>query len=101
MSRISVLISKPVIHLILIALIGILLYSNTFNSPFQWDEEDFIFGNPIVKDLSYFSEPSKAKGLELYPALKSRYIGYLTFALNYKLHGTEVAIMSLILQFIS
>ncbi|MBI4822699.1 MAG: hypothetical protein HY805_00485 [Nitrospirae bacterium] len=83
MSRTSVLISKPIIHLCLIALIGILSYSNTFNVPFQWDEQELIENNPIVKNLSYFLEPSKAK-------LKSRYIGYLTFALNYKLHGTDV-----------
>ncbi|MBI4824045.1 MAG: hypothetical protein HY805_07445 [Nitrospirae bacterium] len=90
MSRISVLVSKPIIHLCLIALIGILSYSNTFNSPFQWDEKSFIAKNPIVKDLSYFLEPSKAKGFEYYGAFKGRFIGYLTFALNYKLHGLDV-----------
>ncbi|MBI4823436.1 MAG: hypothetical protein HY805_04290 [Nitrospirae bacterium] len=82
--------NKPTVHLILIALLGILSYSNTFNSPFQWDEDFLIAQNPIVKDLSYFLEPSKAKGFEYYGAFKSRYIGYLTFALNYKLHGTDV-----------
>lgn len=66
-------------------------YSNTFNSPFQWDEGKFIAENPIVKDLSYFFEPSKAKGFEFYGGIKSRYIGYLTFALNYKIHGTDVS----------
>ncbi|MBI4824662.1 MAG: hypothetical protein HY805_10620 [Nitrospirae bacterium] len=84
------LLEKPLIHLLLIALIGILSYSNTFNVPFQWDEEYLIVQNPIIKDLSYFLEPSKAKGVEYYNALKSRYIGYLTFALNYKLHGLDV-----------
>ncbi|MBI4823577.1 MAG: hypothetical protein HY805_05025, partial [Nitrospirae bacterium] len=51
MSRISVLISKPIIHLLLIALIGLLAYSNTFNVPFQWDEKDLIAENPIIKYL--------------------------------------------------
>ncbi|MBI4824153.1 MAG: tetratricopeptide repeat protein [Nitrospirae bacterium] len=91
MSRISILVSKPVIHLTLIALIGLLAYSNTFDSPFQWDEGKFITDNPIIKDLSYFLKPSEAMGLgEYYGALKNRYIGYLTFALNYKLHGLDV-----------
>ncbi|MBI4823806.1 MAG: hypothetical protein HY805_06215, partial [Nitrospirae bacterium] len=77
-------------YIIFIALIGLLSYSNTFNSPFQWDEDYLIAQNPIVKDLSYFLEPSKAKGFEYYGAFKGRYIGYLTFALNYKIHGLDV-----------
>lgn len=77
-------------HLVLIVLLGIAIYSNTFRSPFQWDETKFILQNPIVKDLHYFAEPSKAQGLAFYSALKSRYIGYLTFALNYRIHGPDV-----------
>jgi hypothetical protein len=84
------LFGKQVSHLLIIAVLGLLAYSNTFNAPFQWDEEYFIEKNPIVKDLNYFLEPSKAEGLEYYGALKNRYIGYLTFALNYKLHGLDV-----------
>ena len=76
--------------IVLIPIFGILAYSNTFHAPFQWDESAFIEKNPIVKDLSYFLETSKAKGYEYYPALKGRYIGYLTFALNYKMHGLDV-----------
>jgi|Deesub1362A_J573_1020465.scaffolds.fasta_scaffold00077_21 tetratricopeptide (TPR) repeat protein len=78
------------ITIFLIVVLGLLVYSNTFNSPFQWDESSFIEKNPAVKDLTYFFEPSKAKGSEYYGALKSRYIGYLTFALNYKIHGLDV-----------
>jgi tetratricopeptide (TPR) repeat protein len=78
-------------HLILIAVLGLLAYSNTFDVPFQWDHKyGRIVGNPVVKDLSYFIKPSKAIGLENYIAFKGRYIGYLTFALNYKLHGFNV-----------
>jgi Tfp pilus assembly protein PilF len=49
--------------------------------------------NPIIKDLRYFSEPSSARDFEgdfEYNAFKRRYIGYLTFALNYRLHGLNV-----------
>jgi tetratricopeptide (TPR) repeat protein len=81
---------KFLFHIFLIVILGLLAYSNTFNAPFQWDEEHFIVENPIIKDLNYFLEPSKAEGLELYGALKGRYIGYLTFALNYKIHGLDV-----------
>lgn len=76
---------------LLIALAGLLSYSNTFGVPFQWDDKYFIAQNPLVKDLSYFLEPSSAKGSEFYGSFKNRYVGYLSFALNYRLHGLEVA----------
>jgi Flp pilus assembly protein TadD len=82
--------NKPLTHLLLIAVLGLLIYSNTFHSPFQWDEEIYFLENPVVKDLGYFTDTSRAEGLPFYDGLKSRYIGYLTFALNYKLHGFEV-----------
>ncbi len=84
------LLQKPVIHILLIAVCGLLAYSNTFHSPFQWDEKGYIIENPVIKDLSYFADTSKARGLGYYGALKSRYIGYLTFALNYRIHGPDV-----------
>ena len=84
--------NKPVIHCLLIILIGILAYSNTFHSPFQWDENDFLVQNPVVKNLRYFWEPSRAKAGDpvYYYALKTRYIGYFSFAVNYKIHGFDV-----------
>ena len=77
-------------HLALIAVLGLVAYSNTLHAPFQWDEETYIQGSPVVKDLGYFVDTERAKGLELYGALKSRYIGYLSFALNYAVGGVEV-----------
>jgi protein O-mannosyl-transferase len=85
-----VFLSRSSFHVILICLVGLVIYSNTFHVPFQWDEFRFIRDNPIVKDLVYFIEPSKAAGYPLHEALKSRYIGYLTFALDYKIHGLDV-----------
>ena len=83
---------KSLIYCLLIIAIGILAYSNTFNSPFQWDENDFLVQNPIVKNLKYFWEPSKAKTGDpvFYFFLRTRYMAYLTFAINYKLHGFNV-----------
>jgi len=88
-NKFSFLNSKT-IHIIILVAVGILCYSNTFNVPFQWDDIDLIEDYPIVRDLSYFSEPSKASHLDSYGALINRYIGYLTFALNYKIHGLDV-----------
>ena len=87
----SNLFSRTFIHLILIVIVGFLSYSNTFRVPFQFDEVFFISENPIVKDISYFLEPSKVANLgKQYFHFKNRYIGYLTFALNYKIHGLDV-----------
>ncbi len=87
------LINNPLVHLLLIVILGFLAYSNTFQGPFQWDEAVYILDKPFVKDLTYFMEPSRAEGQDG-AALKSRYIGYLTFALNYKLHGFNVVRLS-------
>lgn len=84
------LLYKPLIHILLIAAVGLLAYSNTFNGPFQWDEVEYIIGNPIVEDISYYLSPSKALGTPYYPLLKSRPVGYFTFALNYRFHGLNV-----------
>jgi tetratricopeptide (TPR) repeat protein len=84
------LLRKGVVHLLAISVLGLIAYSNTFNSPFHFDDIGSIVNNPIVKDLGYFSEPEMAKGLEFHKSLKKRYVGYLTFALNYGVHGLNV-----------
>jgi tetratricopeptide (TPR) repeat protein len=83
-------IKRPAVHLLLIAALGIAAYSNTFNCPFQWDEKDFIVKNPIVKDIGHFLEPGRAEGLEYFETVKRRYVGYLSFALNYRFGGLDV-----------
>ncbi len=82
--------SHSFIHILCLAFLIIIIYSNTLNAPFQWDESDFIVNNPIIKNLHYFTSPSDAKELPLYIALVNRYIGYLTFALNYRINGLSV-----------
>jgi tetratricopeptide (TPR) repeat protein len=72
-----------------------LLYSNTFNVPFQFDDSVNIVKNPAIQDFSYFLDTSKVESMnssyELNrPIFKTRYIGYLTFALNYALGGLDV-----------
>jgi tetratricopeptide (TPR) repeat protein len=85
--------SKPIYHVLLVLIFGILGYSNTFNGPFLADDVSNIVTNPIIKNLNYYITPAKAKvyaGFAEYPLLINRYIGSLTFALNYKVHGLEV-----------
>ena len=77
-------------QILLILIVGIIVYSNTFNVPFQWDERIFIKHNPIIRDAGNFLEPWKVKDYPLYTQLIRRYVTYLTFAMNYNIHGYEV-----------
>jgi tetratricopeptide (TPR) repeat protein len=77
----------------LIAVLGFIAYSNTFNVPFVLDDRQNIVENQTIRNLEHFIKPSNAEsftGFVHYPKLKSRFIGYLSFALNYRLHGLNV-----------
>ena len=74
------LFNKPLVHFFLIAIVGLLIYSNTFNVPFHFDDAPNIVENYKLRDLSNFWPPSG-----------SRWFGYLTFALNYYFGGLNVA----------
>ena len=87
-------------HLFLIVLVGFLVYSGTFDVPFQFDDAIYISKNPLVKNLEHFREPSN---LEVDTAkdvnhisffrhlnFKLRYMGYFSFALNYMFGGLDV-----------
>ncbi|MDO9288796.1 MAG: hypothetical protein Q7T83_08385, partial [Thermodesulfovibrionales bacterium] len=70
------LMNKPISHILLIIILGLLAYSNTFHVPFLWDDIGHIVENPKLKYLSNFWPPSGA-----------RWLGFLTFALNYHFGG--------------
>jgi Tfp pilus assembly protein PilF len=83
---------KTFTHLILIVTLSLIAYSNTFHVPFHFDDDDAIVNNPIIKNFQFFSSPSKSTVLTEhfgYHTFRSRYIGYLTFALNYSIHGLD------------
>lgn len=88
--RLTRIFPKPAVHVLLIVILGLLAYSNTFNVPFQWDDKKLIVENPIIKDLNYFLQPSEAKNLPEYGLVIRRYISFLSFALNYWAHGLDV-----------
>jgi len=74
-------------------LLGLLGYANSFNVPFQFDDIINISQDPVIKNLDYYWAPSKAEGFTgavQYPMLINRYVGSLSFALNYKMHGLDV-----------
>jgi hypothetical protein len=87
--------NQPLTHVLTIIFVALLIYSNTFNVPFQFDDIDNIIDNPSIKDLLHFPDAGMAKSGSISEDVKpfintTRYIGYLTFALNYKLYGLDV-----------
>lgn len=77
--------TRPALSLALIALVGILGYSNSFQVPFLFDDLTSISENPVITDLGSFLSGA---GLA-YNA--RRFVGYLSFALNYRFGGLEPA----------
>jgi tetratricopeptide (TPR) repeat protein len=55
-----------------LTLLVVAIYSNSFSVPFQFDDKPNIVDKPLIKQLSNFLTFSG-----------SRYVGFLTFALNY------------------
>jgi Flp pilus assembly protein TadD len=64
------------VHILIIIAVGFLVYSNTFNVPFIFDDMPNIVDNPAVKDFPH--------------SFGTRFIGQLTFTMNYRLHGLDV-----------
>ena len=77
--------SRTRYQIILIILAGLIVYSNTFHVPFQFDDFDNLTNNPIIKSLGNFI--SSSKGYDYNPR---RFIGFLSFALNYHFGGLDV-----------
>jgi Flp pilus assembly protein TadD len=76
---------RPLKHFVLIAVVGLIAYANTFHVPFQFDDYGNISENPVVQRIGNFI--GSAQGFHYNPR---RFIGYLTFALNYALGGLDV-----------
>lgn len=74
-----------IVHLLIIVVAVLIGYSNSFHVPFVFDDHANIVDNPIIKDLDNFTSGGKG-----YQSTPRRFIGYLTFALNYHFGGLDV-----------
>ncbi|TAN42250.1 MAG: tetratricopeptide repeat protein [Nitrospirae bacterium] len=86
-------------HLFLIILISFCVYANSLGVPFQFDDIPNIVENVGLRGDGIFTRPwsylGGVKAVNLQgvggEAIKSRYLGYLSFALNYRIHGLDVS----------
>ena len=69
---------KSYLHILIIALTGLAVYSNAFTSPFLFDDIFYITENHFIRNLGNFADLSG-----------TRYIGLLSFALNYAAGGLD------------
>lgn len=79
------------LHLAFIIVVGIVVYSNTFQGEFVFDDLPNIVLNPAIKSwraLAHYHE-LLPDGVVKYQ-MQNRFVGFVTFALNYSLHGMQV-----------
>lgn len=61
-----------------VSVLSFIAYSNTFSSPFLFDDDLYIVRNPGIRSLA-----------NIWPPTGTRFMGYLTFALNYASGGFD------------
>ena len=87
-----------ILYILLIMIVGLIAYSNTFQIPFHFDDKPNITENSLIKNARYFIEPSEycsrisqlSDKQYMCHLFNMRYIGYLTFGINYQLGGLNV-----------
>jgi len=72
---------NPYLSLFLIVVVGWVAYSNSFECDFQFDDRTSITENPAIRKI----DPSA-----IWDYSPNRFLPYLSFALNYKLHNLNV-----------
>ncbi|MES0337968.1 MAG: tetratricopeptide repeat protein [Candidatus Magnetobacterium sp. LHC-1] len=89
-----VFLSNPFFHVLIIAVVGLLIYSNTFEVPFVFDDKPNIIKNQLIRHLKYFTDNTAFESADVSRQVKdffkTRFIGYLSLAMNYKLHALDV-----------
>ncbi len=84
------LFDNSLLHGALLVLLCLLSYSNTFCVPFQFDDFYNIEEKPYVRDIGVFFGSQDGNRLGGDHGFRMRTVGYLTFALNYRIGGRDV-----------
>lgn len=80
--QLAELIARKPVQLIVIAAAILLCYGHTLDVPFYYDDSLSIRTNPAIRDLSLSA---------LWSFAAARIVGYFTLAVNYALHGYDLA----------
>lgn len=81
--EISSFLHSSTAHVALLIILALVIYSNTFQVPFLFDDEESILLNTRVHGLANFFSGG-------YSVLPNRVVGYLSFAINYHFGGLNV-----------
>lgn len=87
---------QPFFQLTIVIILGLICYSTTFDVPFQFDDRLYVIENPLIKDIRFYIEPSTAAQYnnaiyaDFYHFYRTRFVGYLSLAVNYAIHGLDV-----------
>jgi tetratricopeptide (TPR) repeat protein len=85
---------QMLIHLFLVVFLGSIIYSNTLQSPFVFDDESYIHDNPVLRDLRGFGDARYAEKLMSKGVLdqnfRTRIVTFFTFAVNYQFLGNSL-----------
>ncbi|TAM42927.1 hypothetical protein EPN54_00780, partial [bacterium] len=76
-------IRSNILAIIVLFLLGAAVYSNTLNNSFHFDDFSFILDNPGIRNLE--------KLTDIFKYWPSRFIGFLSFAVNYRVHQFSVS----------
>jgi len=77
--------------LFLITIVCIISYANTLRVPFHADDIENIVYRTYVMNINAFFDPVKIEKFNLGHDFRIRKVGFFTFAVNYWLHGDDVA----------
>jgi protein O-mannosyl-transferase len=83
--------NRKIVHLLIIVAVGLLIYLRTLQVPFVLDDFESIVNNPLITNFSFFRDLESGSGFFGHAGFASRWFGYLTFALNYRVHGHDLA----------
>jgi cytochrome c-type biogenesis protein CcmH/NrfG len=76
--------NTPATHMLLLVLLAVIVYANTLQVPFYFDDDVNIVSNPVIRSLSGFFG---GDGYEFSP---NRFVAFITFTLNYAFGGLNV-----------
>lgn len=84
----------PFVHILLILFTGFVVYFNSINVPFIFDDYTYLANNPVIKSFDCFPDTQKVFDYAIFQDLKNnlilRPVAYFTFAANYSLHGLNL-----------